>query len=83
MTDDTTPLRTFQNILCCLGGTYVEKGGVMCAYGGPSDPQLCTAGVLRTPCRGTLPAPLCPLRGLSGLIGTAQWPYYSLNLRYT
>ena len=43
MTDDATPLRTFQNILCCLGGTYVEKGGVMCAYGGPKDPQLCTA----------------------------------------
>jgi hypothetical protein len=39
MTDDTTPLRTFQNILCCLRGTCMEKGGVMCAYGGPSDPM--------------------------------------------
>ena len=68
MTDDTTPLRTFQNILCCLGGTYVEKGGVMCAY-----------GVLRTPCRGSPPTE----GGGIVTVGTAQWPYYSLNLRYT
>jgi hypothetical protein len=50
-------------------GTRRGREGVMCAYGGPSDPQLCTAGVRRTPCRGSP-------RRRRGIVtvGTAQRP---------